>query len=239
MQRVSVERTPESPARALNKARVLVAEDDPEIRAAVGRLLRDNGFGVLLAESGPEALNLVDQRVDLLILDLGLPALGGLDVLDQLRSTSQIPVLILSARAGGKERVMGLERGADDYLVKPYFPGELVARVEALLRRARLPAISTAATGPLSLDEEAHQAFLEGQPVKLSPTEYELLRVLAGTPRKTFTREELLERVWGPEQWDTRRVDLYVSKLRAKLRRPGVPVLIQSVWGVGYKFANL
>lgn len=226
------------PKKKPSLTRVLVVEDEPEIQALVRSHLEEDGYQVSTASSGLEALELlVQRRIELVVLDLGLPGIEGMEVLRRLRDSSQIPVLILSSRGGGRERVMGLKRGADDYLVKPFLPQELVARVGALLRRARLPAVSTTATGPLVLDEEAHQAFLEGQPVKLSPTEYELLRILARTPRKTFSREELLERVWGPEQWDSRRVDLYVSKIRAKLRRPGLPVLIQSVWGVGYKFS--
>lgn len=184
---------------------------------------------------GLQALEMAESS-ELVILDLGLPKMGGMEVLSRVREQSRVPVLILSARSGGLERVSGLRAGADDFLVKPFIFEELLARIESLLRRARLPATSSQSTGPLVLDLEAHQAYLLGQPVNLSPKEYDLLRVLSQTPSKTFSREELLDRVWGPEHWDVRRVNLYVSKLRAKLRRPGLAPLIQSVWGVGYRF---
>lgn len=217
------------------RGRILLAEDEPEQQQAVSGYLEGEGYEVVVADTGPRVLDLMD-RAELLVLDLGLPGLEGMEVLRRLRTQSKIPVLILSARSGGRERVQGLKTGADDYLVKPFLPEELSARVEALFRRSRLPPTSHRTTGPLVFDDEARQASLFGEPVKLSPKEYELLRTLARTPSKTFTREELLERVWGPEHWDSRRVDLYVSKIRAKIRRPGLPSLIHSVWGVGYRY---
>lgn len=217
------------------RARILLAEDDPDHQETIGSYLRRHGFQVSIVGDGLRALEFA-RSTELLILDLGLPGLEGMEVLRRLRIVSKVPVLILSARKGGSERVLGLRAGADDYLEKPFLPDELLARVDALLRRSRLPATSAPSTGPLVLDEEARMAFLQGQQLSLSPKEFELLRVLSKTPSKTFTREELLDRVWGPEQLDARRVNLYVSKLRAKLRRPGLPVLIKSVWGVGYRY---
>jgi two-component system response regulator ResD len=220
------------------KARILLAEDDRDHQEGICAYLQEHGYHVSVASDGLRAIELVNAA-ELLVLDLGLPKVDGLEVLRRLRPSNSIPILILSGRSGGLERVQGLKSGADDYLVKPFILDELLARIEALLRRSRLPATSAPTTGPLVLDEDSQQVYLQGQPVNLSPKEFKLLRVLARTPQKTFSRDELLERVWGPEHWDSRRVNLYVSKLRAKLRRPGLPAIIQSVWGVGYKFAQL
>ncbi|MEW6278936.1 MAG: response regulator transcription factor [Candidatus Eremiobacterota bacterium] len=216
---------------------ILLVEDDREVREVVARYLQDHGFGVCTAGDGPEALKQVD-RADLVVLDLGLPTLDGLEVLRRIRASNPIPILILSARGEGADRVTGLELGADDYLTKPFLPRELVARVKALLRR--VPAAAPVpAGGALVIDTEARRVTLEGEPVELTPTEYELIRVLSGAPGKTFSREELLDRVWGDEYvGETRRVDLQVSRLRAKLTRPGRPAPIRSVWGVGYRFED-
>ncbi len=219
------------------RGRILVAEDEPELRELIRRYLEEEGFEVLTAQDGVQALELVGKEVDLVVLDLLMPNLDGLEVVRRLRAFSALPILIVSARGEGSDRVIGLELGADDYLTKPFMPRELVARVKALLRRSRLPAASTAKVGSLLLDTENRRVTLDGELLELTPTEYELLRVLAGATGKNFTREELLDRVWGPEYLgDTRRVDLCVSRLRAKLNRPGRPAPIRSVWGVGYRY---
>ena len=202
--------------------------------------LEQDGFAVIPATDGPTALELVKQPLDLVILDIGLPGLDGLEVTRRVREFSPIPILIVSARGDGADRVLGLEFGADDYLVKPFLPRELVARVRALLRRSRMhsspPLAGTPGPG-VSVDLEARRAFVEGEPIDLTAQEYELLKTLLGAPGKNFTREELLDRVWGDDYMgQSRRVDLCVGRLRAKLERPGKPAPIRSIWGVGYRF---
>ncbi len=217
-------------------ARILVVDDEPEIREFVRKYLERDGYLVLEAADGDAALARAREGVDLLVLDIGLPGPDGLEVTRRLRNHSPVPILVLTARGEEADRVIGLEVGADDYLTKPFSPRELVARVKALLRRSRMPAAGPSG-GPLVIDAEARQVRLEGQIVELTPREYELLRTLASYPGKSFTREELLDKVWGAEYvGDTRRVDVHVSKLREKLTRPGHPAPIRSIWGVGYRF---
>lgn len=219
------------------RPRVLVVEDDFEIREVINRYLGDHGFQVILAQDGPQALDLVRQDVELVVLDLGLPSMDGLEVVQRLRATSAIPILIVSARGEGADRITGLELGADDYLVKPFLPRELVARVKALLRRSRLPASGSVGVGPLVVDAVARRVLLEGEEVELTPLEFELLKILAQSPGRTYSREELLDRVWGEEYLgDTRRVDIHISKLRTKLTRGSRPSPIRSIWGVGYRY---
>lgn len=223
-----------------NRGRILVVDDEEEIRDILRRFLERDGFEVVLARDGHEALKLVKSPVDLLIQDLMIPGPDGLEVTREVRKTSHVPILILTARGEEADRVAGLELGADDYLTKPFSSRELLARVKALLRRARLPAaaaVGTRPSGPVRVDEESRRAFLDDEPLELTPREYDLLRVLSGAPGKNFTRDELLDRVWGPEYTgDTRRVDVHISNLRDKLRKPGWAGPIRSIWGVGYRY---
>lgn len=212
-----------------------MVDDEPEILELVRRYLERDGFEVLGARDGATALELARQGVDLVILDVMMPGPDGLEVTRTLRYVrgSPVPILILSARDEEADRVAGLEVGADDYLTKPFSPRELVARVKALLRRSRMAPL--AATG-LHVDLEARRVQLDGDYVELTPREYDLLKTLWQAPGKNFTREELLDRVWGVEYLgDTRRVDVHISKLREKLSRPGRPAPIRSIWGVGYR----
>lgn len=214
---------------------ILVVDDEPEIQEFVSKYLRNSGYSVRLASDGLQAKSESQKNVDLVILDLGLPELDGLEVTRFIRQKGTTPILILTARGEESDRVLGLELGADDYLTKPFSPRELVARVKALLRRSSM---SRSPSSPgLQIDNESRRVTLNGELVELTPTEYELLRVLSQAPQKTFTREELLDRVWGPDYVaDSRRVDMHVSKLREKLTRPDLPTPIRSVWGVGYRF---
>ncbi|MGE0494890.1 MAG: response regulator transcription factor [Vulcanimicrobiota bacterium] len=216
--------------------KILVVEDEPEIRDLLVHYLHKDGYHVLTASSGSEALEKARQGVALVILDIMIPRPDGLDVTRILRSSSAVPILILSARGEEADRVAGLELGADDYMTKPFRPRELLARVKALLRRSAMPAFTSVESGPLAIDLDNRTVRLEGELLELTPTEYELLRTLAGAPGKNFTREELLDRVWGVEYvGDLRRVDNYVSRLRQKLKREDGPDLIRSIWGVGYR----
>lgn len=217
--------------------RILVVDDEPQILEVVRRYLERDGFEVLGARDGAAALELARQGVDLVILDVMMP--GGPDGLEVTRTLryvrgSHVPILILSARDEEADRVTGLEVGADDYLTKPFSPRELAARVKALLRRSRM-APAAPASG-LHVDLEARRVQVDGEFVDLTPREYDLLKTLWQAPGKNFTREELLDRVWGVEYLgDTRRVDVHISKLREKLSRPGRPAPIRSIWGVGYR----
>ena len=219
-----------------------MVDDEEEIRDILRRFLERDGFEVVLARDGHEALKMARNPVDLIIQDLMIPGPDGLEVTREVRKTSHVPILILTAKGEEADRVTGLELGADDYLTKPFSPRELLARVKALLRRSRLPAASAApakASGPVRIDEEARRVYLDDEPLELTPREYDLLRVLAGAPGKNFTRDELLDRVWGPEYTgDTRRVDVHISNLRDKLRKPGWAGPIRSIWGVGYRYED-
>lgn len=219
----------------MDVARILVVDDDSQIRGFVRRYLESDGYAVVEAGNGRDALQVAQQGIDLVILDFMMPGLDGFDVARNLRKGSEVPILMLSARAEEVDRATGLEIGADDYLPKPVSPRELMARVKALLRRSRIS--GAAAAKALQIDSEARQVWLRGERLELTPREYALLKTLASTPGKNYTREELLNRVWGPEYMgDTRRVDVHISNLRDKLSRAGEPPMIRSVWGVGYRF---
>lgn len=216
---------------------ILVVEDELQIRELICRYLESDGYAVLTATTGEEALRMARQGVELVVLDIMIPRPDGLDVTRILRSTnSGLPILIVSARGEESDRVAGLELGADDYLTKPFPPRELLARVKALLRRSRMPSYESRQTGPLVVDPEARTVRLEGELVEVTPREYDLLKTLIQTPGKNFTREELLDRAWGPEYvGDLRRVDNYIHRLRSKLKRENQPDIIRSIWGVGYR----
>ena len=216
---------------------ILVVEDEAEIRELISRYLERDGYRVLTAKTGDEALEKArGNAVDLVVLDIMIPRPDGLDVTRIIRSTSALPILIVSARGDEADRVAGLELGADDYLTKPFPPRELLARVKALLRRSKMPSYESKQAGPLVIDPEARTVQFEGKLVEVPPREYDLLKTLAFAPGKNFTREELLDRAWGPEYvGDFRRVDNYIHRLRTKLKREGKPDVIRSIWGVGYR----
>ncbi len=211
-------------------------DDDPALLEVLGAYLREAGFEVLEAKDGERALELF-PRADLIILDLMLPKLDGFRVLEEVRrERPELPILMLTARGEEEERVKGLELGADDYVVKPFSPKEVVARVKALLRRAGLK--EELDYGPLRLLPKERQAYLEGKPLPLSQLEFDLLLTLAQHPGVVFTRERLLEKVWGPDfPGIDRVVDVHIAALRKKLMDdPENPRFIETVRGVGYRF---
>jgi two-component system response regulator ResD len=217
-----------------SKGKVLVVEDDPRISKAVCKYLEKHGYSVFPVYKGRDALAYT-SRVDLILLDLNLPDIDGLEVLQQVRQKSRLPVLIMSARAQGKQRVLGLELGADDYLTKPVLPEELLARVKALLRRANWAPDGQENT--LAFDEKSRIVQKSGVQISLTQTELQLLRFLAESPDRAFTREELLLLVWRePGDQPTRRVDLTVSRIRVKFADHQIEPPIKSVWNVGYRF---
>jgi DNA-binding response OmpR family regulator len=222
--------------------RVLVVDDDPTVAEVVVRYLERAGFEASSIGDGQLALEcaLADAPA-LVVLDLMLPGLDGLEVCRRLRAVAPVPVIMLTARGDEEDRVLGLELGADDYLSKPFSPRELTARVKAVLRRAAEPfppqhQVRVAADG-LVIDPAAREVTLDGEPVVLTAREFDLLLFLASSPRHTFRREELLEHVWGFTYGDTATVTVHIRRLREKIERdPSTPRHVMTVWGVGYRF---
>ena len=225
--------------------KILVIEDEPDIRKLVQYNLTQEHFNVVEAEDGEQALSLLQrEKPNLVILDLMLPGLSGLELCKMLRQrsdTSRLPILMLTAKAGEADRIVGLEMGADDYLAKPFSPREMVARVRAILRRAESkPALETAVSyekGPLKIDFSTYEVFVRGKPVKLTLKEFELLRFLVQNPTRVLNRDQLLDRVWGGETFVTpRTVDVHIRRLRKAIEKDDrKPKWILTVRGVGYK----
>ncbi|MDR7416713.1 MAG: response regulator transcription factor [Armatimonadota bacterium] len=224
--------------------RILVVDDEPHIVELVRYNLEQEGFEVRVAYDGQEALRLARaESPDLLILDLMLPYVDGLEVCRILRRESTVPILVLTAKDAEMDRVVGLESGADDYVTKPFSPRELVARVRAILRRTRpdpsLPHPSPPLTaGDLVLDPNTREVTLRGRPVELTTKEFELLRLMMAHPNRVFSRDALLEHIWGYDYFgSSRTVDMHISRLRDKIEDdPASPTYIVTVRGVGYKF---
>ncbi len=223
--------------------RILVVEDEQSIRTIIEYALRDAGFSVLSAARGDEALEVVEREaVDLVVLDIMLPGLDGLEVCKRIRAHRTIPIIMVSARGEELDKVLGLELGADDYVTKPFSPRELVSRVKANLRRARLePDRSTPLqAGDLEIDSVARTVVRDGEEIPLTYSEFEILHKLASSPRRVFTREELMNHLWkGDFFGDLRSVDVHVRHLRQKVEHDAsAPVLIRTVRGVGYAFGG-
>ena len=222
---------------------ILVVDDEQKIATLARDYLEHAGFSVLTANDGPSALTTVRQRrPDLVILDLGLPGLDGLDVTRELRRDSTIPIVMLTARDDELDKLLGLELGADDYLTKPFSPRELVARVRAVLRRADRPleAAETIRAGDVVLDLPRMRTEVDGTAVELTPTEFQLLATLAARPGRIFTRSQLLDALHGVafETYE-RAIDSHIKNLRRKLERdPRRPRYVLTVYGVGYRFAD-
>jgi two-component system, OmpR family, alkaline phosphatase synthesis response regulator PhoP len=220
---------------------ILVVDDEPKVVQIARDYLEKNGFRVLSARDGPTALAMARrERPDLIVLDLLLPGMDGREVCRTLRRESDTPIIMLTALAEESDQVAGLELGADDYIAKPFSPRALVARVRANLRRARgevkAPAIVRA--GGLEVDSDRHTVTLDGQPVHLTPNEFKLLYTMARHPGQTFTREQLMDDLYGasPAGVD-RSIDSHVKNLRRKLETdPANPRFIETVYGVGYRF---
>jgi DNA-binding response OmpR family regulator len=224
---------------------ILVVDDEPTILEVVELYLSREGYQVKTARTGGEALALVAQRrPDLLVLDLMLPELGGLDVCRSLQASDQmLPIIMLTARSDETDRVVGLELGADDYITKPFSPRELVARVKAVLRRARPDTPSDTAAVPLRIgniriNEAARSVEVAGQAISLTAREFDLLLFLARHPGQVFRREQLLDQVWGfTFASDASTVTVHIRRLREKIEPdPANPRHLLTVWGVGYKF---
>jgi two-component system response regulator MtrA len=222
--------------------RVLVVEDDSSIREVIAYALRRDGLRVTDAADGRTALaTWRSATFDLIVLDVMLPGLDGLEVCREIRRTSQVPILMLTARTDLTDVVAGLECGADDYLRKPFEPAELVARLRALARRAAArPQEAPLSVGGLDIDPQRFTVHQAGREIVLTATEFRLLLELARRPGQVFTRDVLLDRVWGHAYLgDSRLVDVAIARLRAKVETdPAAPALVRTVRGVGYKFAD-
>ncbi|MBC7082917.1 MAG: response regulator transcription factor [Firmicutes bacterium] len=220
---------------------ILVVEDEESVRELVRMYLENEGFRVETASDGEEALNKVKANTpDLIILDIMLPKFDGWTVCREVKKTSNVPIIMLSARTEEFDRVLGLELGADDYIPKPFSPREMVARVRAVLRRT---SASPEATGrvityrDLTIDRDANRVVIRDKEVAMTPREFELLWFLACHPGRVYSREQLLEEVWGYEYLgDGRTVDTHIKRLREKLHADGETTYIKTVWGRGYKF---
>jgi two-component system, OmpR family, response regulator RegX3 len=222
--------------------RVLVVEDEDSISDPLSYMLRNEGFEVAVAATGPDALEEFDRHgADLVLLDLMLPGLPGTEVCRQLRNRSAVPVIMLTAKDGEIDKVVGLELGADDYVTKPFSSRELVARIRAVLRRhgqLEEPDDAALEAGPVRMDVERHTVSVSGDSVQLPLKEFELLEMLLRNAGRVLTRMQLIDRVWGADYvGDTKTLDVHVKRLRAKIEPdPGLPRYLVTVRGLGYKF---
>lgn len=226
-------------------AKILIVDDEPNVCELCSLYLKRDQYKTHSIHHGDAALEAVRTfQPDLLILDLMLPGLDGWTICRRIRKHQSLPIIMLTARDSDADRIKGLELGADDYLVKPFNPRELVARVRAVLRRTRAqlngkPASRVLAHGELTLNIDTHQVFVRGHEVGLSPKEFELLRCLLRRPGKTFTRTELLDQIWGYDYFgDERTVDVHVKRLRRKLTTVKAAGYVSTVWGVGYRLGE-
>jgi len=223
--------------------KILIVEDESSFSEALAYLLGKEGFEVSVAEDGRAALNtFAKEGADLILLDLMIPEVSGVDVCRTIRSTSQVPIIMLTAKDAEIDKVVGLELGADDYVTKPYSSRELIARIKAVLRRGISDAelhgdLEVISVGPIRLDTARHQASIDGNPIALPLKEFELLEFLMRNSGRVLTRSQLIDRVWGGDYFgDTKTLDVHIKRLRSKLEvEPANPVLIQTIRGLGYK----
>ena len=223
-------------------ARILVVDDDPALSEMLGIVLASEGFDTVFAADGSEAIGAFhDSKPALVLLDLMLPGINGIEVCKNIRAESGTPIIMLTARSDTGDVVRGLEAGADDYVVKPFNPVELIARIRARLREPQTADHETLRIGDLTIDVNGHEVHRGEQSISLTPLEFDLLVLLARKPQQVFTREVLLERVWGYQyKADTRLVNVHVQRLRAKIELdPDNPTIVTTVRGVGYRAGSL
>jgi len=222
---------------------VLVVEDEQSLREPLVYILQREGFDVLEAVDGPSALvQWQNNSPDLILLDLMLPGMSGVDVCREIRTRSNVPIIMVTAKDSEVDKVVGLEIGADDYVVKPYSTRELLARIKAVLRRGVAPdsneSRSVLEAGPVRLDTERHAVTVNGQPVTLPLKEFELLEYLMDNTNRVLTRGQIIDRVWGSNYYgDTKTLDVHVKRIRSKIEPdPANPKFIMTIRGLGYKF---
>jgi two-component system response regulator RegX3 len=223
--------------------RVLVIDDEAAIRDAVEYALRNEGFDVQSADDGEAGLRAaLEAPYDVVVLDLMLPRMSGTEVCRRLRAGSAVPIIMLTAKGGELDRVLGLEIGADDYVTKPFSMAELIGRIRAIVRRRELDrsgAASVVEVGGLKLDPIRHEATVDGEPTRLTPSEFKLLMLLAQEPERVFSRREIMQHLWDSTYvGDQRACDIHISNLRHKIERdPANPLRVLTVRGIGYKLA--
>jgi two-component system response regulator RegX3 len=225
--------------------KILIIEDEPSFSEALSFLLEKEGYSTHIAETGKQGLDAFSaEEFDLVLLDLMIPEVSGVDVCRKIRSTSQVPIIMLTAKDSEIDKVVGLELGADDYVTKPYSSRELVARIKAVLRRGSVESSSDGevsgvhAAAGIRMDVERHQVTVNGDLISLPLKEFELLEFLLRNPGRVLTRGQLIDRVWGGDYYgDTKTLDVHIKRLRSKIEvDPANPVLIQTIRGLGYKF---
>ncbi len=221
--------------------RILICDDEPVVHESLRLYFEADGYEVVDAYNGEEGLEKADDSISLCVLDIMMPKKSGIDVCREIRKRSTLPIIMLTAKGEEIDRILGLELGADDYIVKPFSPREVVARVKAILRRVESksenkdPNIIT--YNGLSIDLNSYTVLLHGEHVVCTPKEIEILYMLASNPGQVFTRDTLLSRVWGYDfAGETRTVDTHIKRLRAKLNSEGLGWSIKTIYGVGYKF---
>ena len=225
---------------------ILIVEDEASFHEALAFLLGKEGFQTIVAENGREALEkFAEYGADLILLDLMIPEISGVEVCRTIRTTSQVPIIMLTAKDAEIDKVVGLELGADDYVTKPYSSRELIARIKAVLRRGMSEAeiheeLEVLSVGAIKLDTARHQVFNNGARIALPLKEFELLEFLMRNSGRVLTRSQLIDRVWGGDYFgDTKTLDVHIKRLRSKLETdPANPVLIQTIRGLGYKLES-
>lgn len=230
----------------MSQEKILVVDDEREIAELIRDYLEQEGFQVILAFDGEQGLVAYRQHKPLLaILDIMLPKVDGLEICRAIRSESAIPILMLSAKKSDVDKILGLGLGADDYLTKPFSPGELVARVKAQIRRYTLLSSPVEKNkllkyGDLEIDQKGYAVYISGQRIDLPAKEFEILHLLALHPDQVFTRQQIFDRIWGFEEYgDINTVTVHIRRVREKIEAdPAHPVYLKTVWGVGYKFTG-
>lgn len=220
--------------------KILIADDDQIVHESLGIYLKAEGFETADVFDGEAALQNLSPDVVLCVLDIMMPKMTGIEVCREIRKSSQLPILMLTAKGEEIDRIVGLELGADDYIVKPFSPREVVARIKAVLRRTSEQPKSDSSVityNGLTIDLKSYTVTLRGEPVICTPKEIEILHMLAANPGQVFTREQLLSKVWGYDfAGETRTVDTHIKRIRAKLDSTGLGWSIKTIYGVGYKF---
>lgn len=217
--------------------RILIVDDDPHIRELVRVVLRQDGFETVEAGNGREALQLMEQaKIGLAVLDVMMPHMDGWELCRELRRDSDLPILMLTAKGATPDKVKGFRLGADDYLVKPFDPAELVVRVQALLKRFRIFQSQQVQVGELRMDRHTFETTVRGEAVTLPPKEFELLFKLAGSPGQTLSREQLIEDIWGYDfDGNERTLDVHINRLRDRFPEDGHSFRIKTIRGLGYR----
>ena len=222
------------------KDRVLVVEDEKSISGLIKAILTANGYDVITASTGNEAFSMISSHCpDLVVLDLGLPDMDGMDIIKAVRSWTSLPIIVVSARSYERDKVQALDMGADDYVTKPFDVKELIARVHAVMRRtdADAPVDKKLVFDKLVIDLDSYELIVDGKKIDTPPKELELLYHLAATPNRVYTRNQLLDEVWGFDYFgDSRTVDVHIKRLREKVENVSDQWELKTVWGVGYKF---